>query len=331
MWAISVPFWPRAPEADVGAAGLVVGEPADRRHLQPRAGTGRVHLDVEAAMVALAEVTGADLDRVVGQLERGDGALGARQQLVEHRGRLLGRGDREDLDLVELVHAQHAACVATRRARLAAVARRGRHHPHRQLRLGEDLVAVQRCQRHLGGGDGPQVVALDRERVVGELRELPRRRERGGGDERRRADLLEGVGVAVEGELAERPAHRRAEAARHREHRPADLDRPFAVEDAERGAGLPVRHSAMGGELGRQVHGSVHHRVVGVRLAVGRIGVRKVGDHQQQVTQLRARRRRARRRAPAPARRVCGSRRPAPRRRRCHRRAGAGRPAWTAR
>ena len=61
-------------------------------------------------------------------------------------------------------------------------------------------------------------------------------RQRRRRDERRRADLLEGVGVAVEGELAQRPAERGAEAARHREHRPADLDRPLVVEDAERGA-----------------------------------------------------------------------------------------------
>src|SRR6476646_9198139 len=47
---------------DVGAAGLVVAEPGDRRHLQPRVASRRIHLDVEAAVVALAHVAGADLD-----------------------------------------------------------------------------------------------------------------------------------------------------------------------------------------------------------------------------------------------------------------------------
>ena len=68
------------------------------------------------------------------------------------------------------------------------------------------------------------------------------------GHERRRADLLEGVGVAVEGELAQRPAERGAEAAGHREHRAADLDRPLVVEDAERRARLPVRDPLVVGE-----------------------------------------------------------------------------------
>ena len=164
--------------------------------------------------MALAEVAGADLDRPPRQPEGVDRRLGAPDHLLEQRRRLLGGGDGEDLDLVELVRAQQSARVATRRAGLSPVARRGRHHPHRQVGFGEDLVAVERRQRHLGGRDAPQVVALDGEGVVGELRQLPARRERRRGDERGRADLLEGVGVAVEGELAERPTERGAEATR---------------------------------------------------------------------------------------------------------------------
>ncbi len=86
------------------------------------------------------------------------------------------------------------------------------------------------------------------------------------------------VGVAVQGELAQRPAHRGAEAAGHREHRPADLDRPLVVEDAEGGPGLPVRHLAVGGEGVGQADRAVHHRVVGVGGAVGGVGVGQVGD-----------------------------------------------------
>ena len=107
--------------------------------------------------------------------------LGPADQLVEQRGRLLGRGEGQDLDLVELVRTQHAARVRPGRAGLAPVARRVRHEAHRQLRLVEDLTGVDRGERHLGGGDAPQVVTLDRERVVGELGELARRRERGRG------------------------------------------------------------------------------------------------------------------------------------------------------
>ncbi len=66
-----------APEPDVAATSLVVAEPADRRHLEPGVGARRVHLDVEAAMVALAHVAGADLDDAVRQPEPGDRPLGA--------------------------------------------------------------------------------------------------------------------------------------------------------------------------------------------------------------------------------------------------------------
>ena len=70
--------------------------------------------------------------------------------------------------------------------------------------------------------------------VVGELRQLAGRGERVGADERGRADLLEGVGVAVEAELAQRPQQAwRPQPAVHREHRAGDLHRPLDVEDAE--------------------------------------------------------------------------------------------------
>ena len=82
---------------------------------------------------------------------------------------LLGRGVGEDLDLVELVDAQQAAGVPAGRPGLAPEARGVGHEPHRQLGLVEDLVAGERRERHLGGGDGPQVVALEVVGVVGEL------------------------------------------------------------------------------------------------------------------------------------------------------------------
>ena len=121
-------------------------------------------------------------------------------------GRLLGGGEREDLDLVELVGAQHATRVTPGRTGLAPVARAVRHEPHRELCFVEDLAGVDRRERHLGGGDAPQVVALDRVRVVGELGQLPGRGQRRGRHERRRADLLEGVGVAVERRTGTAPA-----------------------------------------------------------------------------------------------------------------------------
>ena len=203
-------------------------------------------------MVALPEVAGADLDRPVRQAERGDQPLGAGEQLVEQLGALLRRGDGEDLDLVELVGPQHAAGVLAGRPGLPPVARRVRHQPHRQLGLVEDLVAVDRRQRHLGGRDRPQLVALDGEGVVGELR---------------RGDPI-AVSVAVVtsdgGRISSKASALRSRASWH-SARPIVAPRPrvivnieplifvgpLVVEDAEGGGRLPVRHALVLGELGR--------------------------------------------------------------------------------
>ena len=163
--------------------------------------------------------------------------------------RLLGRRESEDLDLVELVAAEQAARVLARTARFAPVTRRIRHHAPRQLSLGQDLVAVERRQRHFGRGDRPQVVALDVVRVVGKLRELPRRDERVGRHHRGRTHLFVQIGVAVEGELAQRAGHGRSETAQRHEHRARDLHGAFVVEDAEGGTDLPVRDALMVAEL----------------------------------------------------------------------------------
>ena len=56
--------------------------------------------------------------------------LGPLEDVGVHARRLLGRGVREELDLVELVAAQQAAGVGARRAGLAAEARRVGAEPH---------------------------------------------------------------------------------------------------------------------------------------------------------------------------------------------------------
>ena len=78
--------------------------------------------------------------------------------------------------------------------------------------------------------------------VVGELGQLAGGGERAAEHQAGRPDLLVGVGVAVEGELAERAAQRGAGAAEHREHRAGDLGAALEVEDAELGPDVPVRH-----------------------------------------------------------------------------------------
>ena len=73
----------------------------------------------------------------------------------------LGRGDRDQLDLVELVLADHAARVAPGRAGLGAEARGQRGEAQRQLVLGEDLLAHEVGQRDFGGRDQPVARRVD--------------------------------------------------------------------------------------------------------------------------------------------------------------------------
>ena len=266
----------------------------------------------------------------VAEAERRDETLGTSEDLLEHRRALLGRGVGEQLDLVEVVHPQHAPRVPARRPGLAPVARREGHEPHRQVRLGEHLVAMERRERHLGGRHRPEVVALDRVRVVGELGQLARGGQRVGEHEARGTDLLERVGVAVQGQLAQRPGERGTALALHREHRARDLHRPLVVEDAVAGAELPVR-DALVLAVGLLVDAhDPEDGVVGLAGAVGRVGVRECWGCRAGAG---AARRRAHWRsppAPAPGRRAPGST-PGPARppRPCLR-AAAHRPASTA-
>ena len=171
LWPTLVVKWPIA---DVGAASLVVGEPADRGDLEPLPASGGVNLDIDAAVMALTEIAGADLDRSMVQAERRDHPLHPTDHLGEQHRCLLGRREGEDLDFVELVRPQHAAGVATGRTRLAPVTRRVSHESQRQFGLIEYLSSVDRGERHLSRRDAPQVVSFDGVGIIGELRQLTR-------------------------------------------------------------------------------------------------------------------------------------------------------------
>ena len=111
-------------EADVGPPGLVVGEPRHRADLEPHVAARRVGLDVPGARRRRADVAGAEVEDPVRQPELGEQRLAASEDVLLARDGLLGPvGEREQLHLVELVHAQQPAGVAARRARLAPEAR----------------------------------------------------------------------------------------------------------------------------------------------------------------------------------------------------------------
>ena len=153
---------------------------------------------------------------------------------------LLGRRVGEQLDLVELVDPQQATGVLAGGTGLAAEAAGVRAEAHRQRVLGDDLVATQRGEGHLGGGDRPQLVTFDLVRLVGELRQVPGRDHGVGADEGRRPDLFVQIDVAVDRQLAQRPDQRRPRTSVHDEHGPRHLHRTFDVEDSQRLGGLPV-------------------------------------------------------------------------------------------
>ena len=69
---------------------------------------------------------------------------------------LLGRGDGDELDLGELVLADHPARVLAGGARLGAEARRAGGEPHGQRGFVDDGFAHEIGQRHFGGGDEPK-------------------------------------------------------------------------------------------------------------------------------------------------------------------------------
>src|ERR1700722_15586869 len=67
--------------------------------------------------------------------------------------RLLGRRDRHELDLFELVLTDHAPRVLARGPRFRPKGQSSGGEPHRQGSFVDDALAPEICQRHFGGGD----------------------------------------------------------------------------------------------------------------------------------------------------------------------------------
>ena len=102
----------------------------------------------------------ATLTTRYGKAERADDLLLDREQPVVLVARRLRLAEDEQLDLVELVHAEHPARVLAGRARLAPEAGRERGVAERQL--VEDLVHVEAGERDLGRTGQVEVVVGER-------------------------------------------------------------------------------------------------------------------------------------------------------------------------
>ena len=87
--------------------------------------------------------------------------------------RLIGPCELHQFNFLKLVLADDPAHVFAIRPGLAAEARRITGNGERQPRGVNHLIAKEIGQRHLGRGNQPEIVIIDLEKIVGELRELP--------------------------------------------------------------------------------------------------------------------------------------------------------------
>ena len=152
--------------------------------------------------------------------------------------RLLGMHDLDQLDLVELVLADHAAHVAPARTGFRTEARRVADELERQAFGGEDFVAHDIGHRHFGGRDQVKrilVAAQHLEQVFLEFRQLTGAVQAGGVDQVRRVQLGVTVllGVRIEHELGKRAMQAGEAALEQRETGTGDLGSSGKIELAE--------------------------------------------------------------------------------------------------
>src|SRR5436190_21384608 len=131
------------PEAHGEAARLVVGRVRAGGELAEALLTGQPRLDVVLLRRRRTEIVCSNVHHPVGHAEVLHDALLDREQPFVLGRRVLGPNEREQLDLVQLVHAKDAACVPPRGARLAAEAGREAGVADRQRGLLEYVAGVQ--------------------------------------------------------------------------------------------------------------------------------------------------------------------------------------------
>jgi hypothetical protein len=165
-------------------------------------------------------------------------------QLVLPR-RVVGARVPDQLDLVELMHPEDAACVLPRCTGLTPEARGIRDEPLRKGLPFQDFIPVQVGDRDFGRGNQEDLFAADRVKIFLELGELAGARHRGAIDENRRPDFL----IAALSMEVDEEAHQRANepgpvAAEDGEPGTADLRRASEIDEPVLLGDLPVRTNA---------------------------------------------------------------------------------------
>ena len=102
-----------------------------------------------------AGIAGAQHHHAVVQVEPPQDFLGAGEHALVLVAALLRRGDGDELDLGELVLADHAAGVLAGGARFGTEAWRAGGEAQRELALGENFFTHEVRQRHFRGRDEP--------------------------------------------------------------------------------------------------------------------------------------------------------------------------------
>ena len=161
------------PVARIHAAGLEIAADRAGADLAIGALPGQPDLDVIGLLRGEAHVAGREHDGAEGKLESFQHVLGAFCHALMLFRRLLRRGDGDELDLVELMLADHAAGVFAGGAGLGAEAWRAGGDADGELGLVDDVFADEIGERHFGGGDEPSVSsdALQRTRQFLSTRE----------------------------------------------------------------------------------------------------------------------------------------------------------------
>jgi hypothetical protein len=151
----------------------------------------------------------------------------------------------------------------------------------------DDLLPVHVGDRHLGGGDEPEVLDRVPVQVLAEFREVAGAHQAFTADHHRRQDLGVAVlaGVKIQHEADEGALQPGPPGLQHVEARARDFDPPIEVDDPPAGAEIPV------GLRGEVVCAPgtflAHDLVLAVVLAGRHARVRQVGQLQQLVVQLR--------------------------------------------
>jgi histidinol-phosphate aminotransferase len=197
-----------------------------------------------------------------------------RGQLLQRIKRCAGFRDPDQLDFLELMLAHEAARIASGGAGFFAKACRRGDEALRQAAGGENLVPMERGERHLRRGDEEEIGLLVEEHRIGEFRELTGRPHRRASDQVGRRDLrIPRLRRSIEKEIDDAAGESRAGPAQEAKAASGELGGAREIENAQSFADRVMR-LRLEVERARRALG-MEHDIAGFADAVGH----RVVDH----------------------------------------------------